>query len=71
VQAFRIGGELKMTPEEYTRYLRVQLEGSTAAHGSGFTLWNASNDYYMASFPLAEFLPPRASAPLAGPPKQP
>ncbi len=60
VQAFRLYGELKMTPEEYTRYLRVQLEGAAAARASGFTLWNASNDYYMASFPLAEFLPPPA-----------
>ncbi len=66
VQAFRIYGELKMTPEEYARYLRVQLEGTTAARASGWTLWNASNDYYMASFPLAEFLPrrpPEAGAP--------
>ena len=61
VQAFRIYGELKMTPAEYTNYLRVQLEGSTAAAASGFTLWNASNDYYMAAFPLAEFLPARSA----------
>jgi hypothetical protein len=71
VQAFRIGGELKMTPAEYANYLRVQLEGSTASHASGFTLWNASNDYYMAAFPLTEFLPPKAAGPMVGPPKQP
>ncbi len=69
VQAFRIYGELKMTPEEYTRYARAQLEGAVTADASGWTLWNASNDYYMAAFPLAEFLPRRPAD--AGAPKVP
>jgi hypothetical protein len=47
VQAFRIGGELAFTPQVYSTYLVNQVEGSLQGAGSGFTLWNASNDYYM------------------------
>ena len=57
VQAFRIGGELEMSRAEYGEYLRVQLKGALAARSSGYTLWNASNDYYMATFPLGDYLP--------------
>jgi hypothetical protein len=52
VQAFRIGGELKFTPDVYAAYLKSQVRGSLAGAGSGFTLWNASNDYYMVTAPL-------------------
>ena len=47
VQAFLIGKELKMEYEEYTSYLDVQIEGIEAAGGSGYTMWNNSNRYYM------------------------
>jgi hypothetical protein len=55
VQAFLIGGELGMERPEYGRYLIRQLEGTRAAAGSGFTLWNASNRYYMVTEPLNRF----------------
>jgi hypothetical protein len=57
VQAFRIGGELRMSRHEYGAYLRAQLEGASSAPSSGFTLWNASNDYYMVTFPMTDYLP--------------
>ena len=47
VQAFLIGQELEMTSLEYSRYLVEQIEGTLSAPSSGFTLWNASNRYYM------------------------
>jgi hypothetical protein len=47
VQAFLIGKELNMEYEEYTRYLEVQIDGIEAAGGSGYTMWNNSNRYYM------------------------
>ena len=56
VQAFLIGGELKMEPDEYGRYLTRQLEGNQAAAAAGFTLWNASNRYYMVTEPLQPYL---------------
>ena len=56
VQAFLIGGELRMEEEEYGRYLRLQLEGNRTAGGTGFTLWNASNRYYMVTEPLRPYL---------------
>ena len=49
VQAFLIGKELNMEYEEYTRYLEVQIEGVNEAGGSGYTMWNNSNRYYMVS----------------------
>jgi hypothetical protein len=52
VQSFRIGGELKFPPAVYSAYLLNQVEGTLAGAGSGFTLWNASNDYYMVTVPL-------------------
>jgi hypothetical protein len=57
VQAFRIGGELRMSRADYGRYLEVQLAGTLAAPSSGYTLWNASNSYYMATFSLRDYLP--------------
>ena len=56
VQAFLIGSELSMAEEEYGRYLRLQLEGNRTAGGTGFTLWNASNRYYMVTEPLRPYL---------------
>ena len=49
VQAFLIGKELNMEYDEYTRYLEVQIEGVTEAGGSGYTMWNNSNRYYMVA----------------------
>lgn len=49
VQAFLIGKELNMEYEEYTRYLEVQIEGLIETGGSGYTMWNNSNRYYMVS----------------------
>lgn len=56
VQAFLIGGERRMEEEEYGRYLTLQLEGNRTAGGTGFTLWNASNRYYMVTEPLRPYL---------------
>ncbi len=56
VQAFLIGRELEMEPEGYGRYLTRQLEGNRTAGASGFTLWNASNRYYMVTEPLQPYL---------------
>ena len=58
VQAFLIGGELAMERPEYGRYLIEQLSGTKEAGGSGFTLWNASNRYYMVTEPLKRFALP-------------
>ena len=59
VQAFLIGRELRMEEEEYGRYLTRQLDGARAAAGSGFTLWNASNRYYMVTEPLRPYFDTR------------
>jgi hypothetical protein len=56
VQAFRIGGELRFTPAVYTSYLANQVQGAMQGGSSGFTLWNAANDYYMAAFPLGALI---------------
>ena len=56
VQAFRIGGELAFTPPVYSTYLLNQVKGSLEGAGSGFTLWNASNDYYMVTVPLGPII---------------
>ncbi len=56
VQAFLIGGELNMNEQEYGRYLAQQLAGSRKGGASGFTLWNASNRYYMVTEPLQPYL---------------
>ena len=59
VQAFLIGRELRMEEEEFSRYLTRQLDGNRAAAGSGFTLWNASNRYYMVTEPLQPYFDTR------------
>jgi hypothetical protein len=56
VQAFRIGGELNFTPQVYTTYLVNQVEGTLRGAARGFTLWNASNDYYMVTVPLGPMI---------------
>ncbi len=56
VQAFLLGGELKMSTERYTEYLARQIQGTIDSPSSGFTLWNASNRYYMVRISLKSFL---------------
>jgi hypothetical protein len=56
VQAFRLGGELNFTPAVYSAYLQNQVRGALAGEASGFTLWNASNDYYMVTAPLGSLI---------------
>ncbi|MGA2976570.1 MAG: putative glycoside hydrolase [Spirochaetia bacterium] len=56
VQAFRIGGELDFSKAVYSTYLQNQVRGSLQGAGSGFTLWNASNDYYMVTAPLGPII---------------
>lgn len=55
VQAFLIGRERRFEEPEYATYLRRQLEGLTTSESSGFTLWNASNIYYMITESLAPY----------------
>jgi hypothetical protein len=56
VQAFRIGGELAFDRQVYSTFLVNQVQGSLQGAGSGFTLWNASNDYYMVTVPLGPII---------------
>ena len=49
VQAFLVGAERKLGEPEYYRYLNMQLKGIYYAGAVGFTLWNASGNYYMVS----------------------
>ncbi|MBN2657818.1 MAG: hypothetical protein JXR86_12215 [Spirochaetales bacterium] len=55
VQAFLMGPELKMDDEEYTMYLNRQIKGTEESSTSGFSLWNASNRYYMVSDSFSEY----------------
>ena len=55
VQAFLIGGELAYDEAEFDTYLRSQLEGALSSRAEGFTLWNASNRYYMVIEPLTDY----------------
>jgi hypothetical protein len=57
IQSFLIGGELNMGVPEYSAYLSNQIQGALAAPSSGFTLWNASNRYYMVTSSLKPLLP--------------
>ncbi len=66
VQAFRLGGELKFTRAVYTSYLISQIQGTLKGASSGFTLWNASNDYYMVTVPLIQYLPVPTTADSSG-----
>jgi hypothetical protein len=56
VQAFLIGTECAMTETQYSEYLKKQLRGTLSAPSSGYTLWNAANDYYMVTFSLEDEL---------------
>jgi hypothetical protein len=56
VQAFRLGGETSFTPAVYSAYLLDQVNGTLEGAGSGFTMWNASNDYYMVTVPLGPII---------------
>ena len=56
IQAFLIGNELNMSSNRYTTYLIKQIEGTLEAKSSGFTLWNASNRYYMVRTSLQPLL---------------
>jgi hypothetical protein len=56
IQAFLIGNEANMSRAEYSDYLKKQLQGTLKASSSGFTLWNAANDYYMVTFSLSKDL---------------
>lgn len=50
VQAFLLGNESKMTAPSYTNYLNKQIEGIfKSGEGSGYLLWNNSNNYYMVN----------------------
>lgn len=56
VQAFLLGGERKMDKATYSDYLKRQIQGAVEGNASGFLLWNFSNQYYMVTKSLAEFL---------------
>ncbi|MDN5247164.1 MAG: putative glycoside hydrolase [Candidatus Cardinium sp.] len=53
VQAFLLGSERNFSEEAYCRYMKAQIEGMYSSNGSGFLLWNASNNYYMVKQDLA------------------
>lgn len=63
VQAFLLGGERRMKEAAYSKYLTNQIEGAIAAPGSGFTLWNNSNKYYMVTKPIFPPKPVQSAAP--------
>jgi len=66
VQAFRLGGELNFSASVYSTYLTNQVQGSLLGAGSGFTLWNASNDYYMVTSPLGPLISHTLSGEIGG-----
>ncbi|UGQ15862.1 putative glycoside hydrolase [Borrelia sp. RT5S] len=57
VQAFLLGQERGVSKETYLGYFSHQLRGIKESLGNGFSLWNASNTYYMVKSDLSEFLP--------------
>jgi hypothetical protein len=59
IQAFLMGSELKMEDDEYSMYLNLQVKGSEESESSGFSLWNASNRYYMVNETFKDFFTPR------------
>jgi photosystem II stability/assembly factor-like uncharacterized protein len=61
VQAFRIGSETSFSMPVSATYLVNQVQGSLQGAASGFTLWNASNDYYMATVPLGPIIQGRGN----------
>nr|WP_233275039.1 putative glycoside hydrolase [Borrelia anserina] len=56
VQAFLLGPERRVSKEVYLEYFSHQLKGVKESLGNGFSLWNASNIYYMVENDLSEFL---------------
>nr|WP_169728186.1 putative glycoside hydrolase [Borrelia coriaceae] len=56
VQAFLLGSERFVGKEVYLEYFSHQLRGVKESLGNGFSLWNASNIYYMVKNDLREFL---------------
>ena len=56
VQAFLLGQERRVSKEVYLDYLFHQLRGIKESLGNGFSLWNASNIYYMIKTNLSGFL---------------
>jgi hypothetical protein len=62
VQAFRIGGETSFSDATNSVYLLSQVQGALQSAASGFTLWNASNDYYMVTTPLGPLIASAAAA---------
>ncbi|MBN2735358.1 MAG: hypothetical protein JXR70_00150 [Spirochaetales bacterium] len=58
MQAFlmNIYGEMSMTPQEYEFFLDTQAKGALDGHASGFTFWNASNNYYMIANDLSPYI---------------
>ncbi|AJA90000.1 hypothetical protein OY14_00795 [Borreliella chilensis] len=56
VQAFLLGRERFVDDVVYLQYLKSQLKGVKESFGSGFSLWNASNVYYMVKGSLREYL---------------
>jgi hypothetical protein len=63
VQAFLMGGELSMEQHEYERYLNRQIEGTYRGGGSGYTLWNNMNRYYMVNSRVAALNDERSKEP--------
>lgn len=47
IQAFRLPQEFWMEENQYNQYVVEQVRGVKDAEGSGYTLWNNSNQYYM------------------------
>ncbi|AHH13662.1 Putative cytosolic protein [Borrelia hermsii MTW] len=56
VQAFLLGPERRVSEKVYLEYFSHQLRGVKESLGNGFSLWNASNIYYMVKSNLSEFL---------------
>lgn len=54
IQAFLLGPERKFSKETYSNYMKEQIAGVYQSKGSGFLLWNASNNYYMVKQHLAD-----------------
>lgn len=57
IQAFLMGRELNMEEDEYAMYLNLQVKGSEESESSGFSLWNASNRYYMVNDSFTDYFP--------------
>jgi hypothetical protein len=62
VQAFLLRGiapEQNLDVPQSAELLRRQLAGAQGSASSGYTLWNASNDYYMVTSSLTDYQPGR------------